>query len=106
MTWVETTRRYNTYFALKKTKTQLQEKFKTINKNNPSPNFWTEEQCKVLLMEMEKPEEMNHKVLAMRLIFKEKDKKQLRKKTYALRDKKRAYLSAAATLENKKQDLE
>ena len=97
LTWIETTRRYNAYFLKKKTKTQLKAKYKTIKKKNPSPNFWTQQQCKALLIEMEKPGTMDHILLAKRSMFEGKDNKQMYTKTQALRLKKIGLLSAAAT---------
>ena len=105
LTWVETTRRYNAYIAKKKTTKQLQAKYVTIKKNNPSTNFWTQQQCKALLIEMEKPGTMDHILLAKRSMFEGKDNKQMYTKTQALRVKKIALLSAAATLGSKKKDL-
>ena len=103
--WIETTRRYNAYFAKKKTTKQLQAKYVTIKKNNLSTNVWTQQQCKALLIEMEKPGTMDHILLAKRSMFEGKDNKQLDSKTQALRVKKIALLYAAAALGSKKQDL-
>ena len=105
LTWVETTRRYNAYFSKKKKTKQLLDKYVTIKMNNPSPNFWTQEQCKALLIEMEKPGIMDHILLAKRSMFEGKDNKQIYTKTQVLRVKKIALLSAAATLGSKKKDL-
>ena len=106
MSWDEITRQYNAYFAKKKTTKQLQAKYATIKKNNPSTNFWTQQQCIALLIEMERPGTMDHILLAKRSIFEGKDNKQLNAKAQALRLKKKALLSAASTLNSKKQDLE
>ena len=105
LSWDETTLQYNSYFAKKKTKTQLVAKHHAMKMNNPSTNFWTKEQCKELLMEMEKPETMDYKVMAKRLNFKGKEDKQFENKTAKLRLKKIALLSAAATLDSKKRDV-
>ena len=105
LTWDEITRRYNAYFARKKTTKQLRDKKVAIIKKNHSPNIWTQEQCKALLIEMEKPGKMDHILLAKRSMFEGKDNKQMYAKTQALRVKKIALLSAAATLGSKKKDL-
>ena len=76
-----------------------------ITNYKPSPNTWTEDQCKAFLMEMEKPGTMDYKVMAKRLIFKGKEDKQFENKTAKLRLKKIALLSAAATLDSKKRDV-
>ena len=105
LTWDEITRRYNAYIVKKKTTKQLQAKYVTIKKNNLSTNVWTQQQCKALLIEMEKPGTMDHILLAKRSMFEGKEKKKLDSKTQALWVKKIALLYAAAALGSKKQDL-
>ena len=105
LTWDEITRRYNAYIVKKKTTKQLQAKYVTIKKNNLSTNVWTQQQCKALLIEMEKPGTMDHILLAKRSMFEGKDNKLLQRKTQTLRVKKIALLSAATVLGTKKQDL-
>ena len=104
LTWVETTRRYNAYIAKKKTTKQLKAKYVTIKKNNQSTIFWSQQQCKALLIEMEKPGTMDHILLAKRSMFEGKDNKQLDSKT-STSSEKIALLYAAAALGSKKQDL-
>ena len=97
MTWDETTQKFNDFFSTTKTIQQLKGRYAKITHYKPSPNAWTDEQCKELFNEMEEPGTMNFKVLAKRLIFEKKDDKQLRNKTDQLWSKKNLFLSAAAT---------
>ena len=101
LSWDEITRRYNAYIVKKKTTKQLQAKYVTTKKNNLSTNVWTQQQCKALLIEMEKPGTMDHILLAKRSMFEGKDIKQMYTKTQALRVKKKAIFLAAATLGSK-----
>ena len=93
------------FFLTTKKKKKLQNRYDKITNYMPSLFAWTEEQCKALIMEMEKPGTMDYKVLAKRLIFKGKEDKQFENKTAKLRLKKIALLSAAATLDSKKRDV-
>ena len=46
--WDEITLEYNTYFAKKRTITQLKTRYDKIKNYKPSPDVWTVEQCKEL----------------------------------------------------------